>query len=63
MAAIDRLFQSLSGVLDVCNGVQLLSALRTGSVSIPFRGFRCLQPDMQYAAGLPVISFNPFQGF
>jgi len=39
------LFQSLSGVLDVCNVIKFVSFRSAFIVSIPFRGFRCLQQE------------------
>ena len=61
---IKKMFQSLSGVLDVCNFMRVASQNRLSvHVSIPFRGFRCLQRSCQPATHEKISSFNPFQGF
>jgi len=57
------LFQSLSGVLDVCNHYKTPPLLLRCGVSIPFRGFRCLQLEKCYSSQERKKCFNPFQGF
>ncbi len=57
-------FQSLSGVLGVCNLAEAVGAKEKISiVSIPFRGFRCLQLQHSICVPRNICSFNPFQGF
>jgi len=57
-------FQSLSGVLDVCNIDNALARRLTEDVSIPFRGFRCLQHlhNVVFEQSDLTVSI-PFRGF
>ncbi len=58
------MFQSLSGVLDVCNILAILASSLTIQVSIPFRGFRCLQPsNIARLVPMRIRVSIPFRGF
>ncbi len=56
------LFQSLSGVLGVCNQEYTNHYRWYFEVSIPFRGFRCLQPIKDPPSDRVVISFQSLSG-
>ncbi len=57
-------FQSLSGVLGVCNKPLAYRLGRSLHVSIPFRGFRCLQPTDGFAEQWARTKVSiPFRGF
>ncbi len=59
------LFQSLSGVLGVCNFASFIISFNILYVSIPFRGFRCLQHSGFSSSSVLSLFWVsiPFRGF
>jgi len=55
-------FQSLSGVLDVCNHILRVEGDGEGVVSIPFRGFRCLQLMSHLSISQEIYTFQSLSG-